>query len=99
MSTPPKKLNVLPFAQLLAVVFALLGFLAGVLYALGGLVYDLATTGSLNPGTFLAFLAMIGMPLIFSLAGLITGLIGGWLFNHFLRWLPTLMADTNFLEY
>ena len=42
---------------------ALLGAVFGIVYAFGGLVIDALTTG-LNQGTALAFLALIGMPVI-----------------------------------
>lgn len=91
-------LKVLPFARLLAVVFSLLGLTAGLIYSLGGLAYDLITTGSLNSGTALAFLSLIGMPTLFGLAGLLAGLIGGWLFNSFFRSLAPLLPDLDLRE-
>ena len=51
---------------------AYLGLVCGVLYSFGGLVVDLVTIG-LNWGTVLAFGALLGMPAIFGLAGLILG--------------------------
>ena len=76
MAHDPPKLKAFPFAKLLAALFGLLGLLAGILYSVGGLIYDLVTTGSLNPGTALAFLALIGMALLFALVGLAAGLVG-----------------------
>ena len=81
MIATPQQLKIFPFAQILAVVFALLGVLAGLIYAVGGLIYDLAATGSFNTGTALAFLALIGMPALFGLIGWITGVLGAILFN------------------
>lgn len=54
------------------------GLVLGTLYSVGGLFIDLTTTG-LNAGTALAFLALIGMPLIFGAIGAVTGLFIGWL--------------------
>lgn len=85
MSAAPNQLKIIPFARLLAVVFAMLGILAGLIYSVGGLIYDLTSTGTLNPGTALAFLAVIGMPVLFALAGWIMGVLGGALINK----LPT----------
>lgn len=48
------------------------GLACGIVYAFGGLVYDLMTIG-LNPGTALAFLALVGMPLMFGAAGYVAG--------------------------
>ena len=56
---------------------ALTGLALGLLYSLGGLIIDFTTTG-LNTGTALAFLALIGMPLIFSAIGFLIGLCVGW---------------------
>jgi len=53
---------------------AVFGLVCGIVYAVGGFFYDLATIG-LNPGTALAFLALIGMPALFGAAGFILGAI------------------------
>lgn len=55
---------------------ALVGLVCGILYAFGGLVSDLATTG-VNRGTALAFLALLGMPLAFGAAGWAFGWLAG----------------------
>ena len=52
---------------------AWLGLALGVIYAFGGLVVDWTTTG-LNHGTALAFLALLGMPLILAVSGFVLGL-------------------------
>ena len=53
---------------------AILGLALGLIYAVGGLVLDWTTTG-LNAGTALAFLALIGMPLMFGALGGLAGLV------------------------
>lgn len=50
------------------------GLACGVVYSFGGLVIDLRTTG-LNGGTALAFLALVGMPVVFCAVGLIASLL------------------------
>ncbi|MEO1286236.1 MAG: hypothetical protein AAFV93_00605 [Chloroflexota bacterium] len=62
-------------AKRLTIIMGFIGFCAGVIYAVGGFFYDLLTTGSLNWGTALAFLALIGMPLIFACVGYIIGMM------------------------
>lgn len=47
------------------------------LYSVGGLVYDLLTVG-LNWGTAMAFLALVGMPLLFGAFGFALGALLGW---------------------
>lgn len=51
-----------------------LGLLLGGIYAFGGLIVDLATIG-LNWGTLMAFGALIGVPAMFAIAGLLLGII------------------------
>ncbi len=80
-----KKIGVLFLAKLQAVTLAIVGLLAGILYSFGGFVYDVITTGSVNFGTALAFLALIGMPIIFATFGFIIGLIEAFLYNLFAR--------------
>ena len=95
--TKVKKIRVLSFAKFQAVLFALLGFLAGVIYSFGGLLIDtlvsigwvspaLASTPGLSYGTVLAFGALIGMPIIFAAFGFMVGLIEAFLYNLFARW-------------
>ncbi len=65
-------MTVLPAALGAAKWGAALGLVAGVLYAFGGLVIDLLTVG-LNAGTALAFMALVGMPLLFGAVGFLLG--------------------------
>jgi|GEM_PF-1082931 len=83
MHSPQTKLDwqeIFSYAELLFILFAALGFVAGVFYAFGGLVIDtLLTIGWVAPetfgttglgwGTVLAFGALIGMPLLFGVSG------------------------------
>jgi hypothetical protein len=79
--TNTNRINAINLVKLQAVLMALLGLVAGILYAFGGALYDLATTGSMNSGTALAFLAIVGMPLIFTMCGVVLGLVGALLYN------------------
>lgn len=80
-----KKIGVMFSAKLQAVVMGIAGLIAGILYSIGGLLYDLITTGSVNTGTALAFLALIGMPLLFSAFGVIIGLVEAIIYNQYAR--------------
>ncbi len=53
-----------------------IGLALGVVYSFGGLVVDLVTTG-LNWGTAMAFMALIGMPALFGVIGLVLGVAHG----------------------
>ncbi len=90
-----KKIEVLSFTKLHTVLGALIGLILGILYSFGGLLIDtLVTLGwitsqetpGLSYGTVLAFGALIGMPIIFALFGLIIGFIEALLYNLFARW-------------
>lgn len=83
-------LGILTFAKFQGVMGLLIGFLLGVMYSFGGLILDtLVTFGWLNSiqtiglsiGTILAFGAILGMPIIFSILGFLLGLIEAYLFN------------------
>ena len=91
-----KRLGVLFSAKLQAVVMAVVGLIAGVLYAFGGFFYELFT-GTLNSGTALAFFALIGMPMSFAVFGFLAGAIGAVLYNFVVRWIGGIELD--FEEY
>jgi hypothetical protein len=65
-------MKILPTAIRLARWMTYLGLVCGVLYSVGGLVYDMLTIG-LNWGTAMAFMALVGMPVAFGTFGFICG--------------------------
>jgi len=81
--TKVKKVGILSFAKLQAVLLALVGLIAGIIYSFGGVIYDLVTTGSVNRGTALAFLALLGMPVTFAAFGYTLGFVEAFLYNSF----------------
>jgi len=87
-----KKLGILFFAKLLAVQMACAGLIAGVLYSVGGVLYELVT-GTLNSGTLLAFGALLGMPLVFAACGFIAGAVGAVLYNLAATWFGGIEVD------
>lgn len=89
-----KKLHLFSFARFQALLGALLGLVAGVVYSFGGLLVDtLVTLGwvtttetpGLSYGSVLAFGALVGMPLIGMVAGLAIGFISAVLYNVFAK--------------
>lgn len=74
------RINALSLAKLQAILMALIGFVLGIIYSIGGAIYDLIMTG-VNFGTALAFFSLIGMPMLFAIIGYIFGLLGALLFN------------------
>ena len=85
-----KKIGILSFAKFQAVLMSLVGLIAGVMYSFGGAIYDLLSKGSFNFGTAIAFLALIGMPIIFYVIGFVAGLIQAFLYNLFVGWFGAL---------
>ncbi len=97
-----KKFKVLSFAKFQAVVLAIVGLFAGILYSFGGAIYDLlvsagvlssTSTSGLSYGTALAFLALFGMPVIFAAFGFMAGLVEAVLYNIFAKWFGWLKTD------
>ncbi|MDH3323685.1 MAG: DUF3566 domain-containing protein [Flavobacteriaceae bacterium] len=81
---------------------ALVGLLAGIIYAFGGLIIDFMVslrwistmeTPGLSYGTLLAFGALIGMPAIFAITGFLVGIVEAMLYNLFARWFGGLKID------
>ena len=79
-----KKINVFSYAKVQATVMALAGIVAGLIYSIGGTIYDLQTIG-LNKGTLLAYIAIPVMPLYFAVFGFVTGVVGAILYNLFVK--------------
>lgn len=72
MMTRRKKLSVFWCAVGGGVVMGFVGLAAGILYSVGGFLYELLTW-NLNRGTLLAFGAIIGMPVVFVPFGVVAG--------------------------
>ena len=89
-----KRIIVFSFAKFQAILMALVGLIAGILYSFGGFAIDVlvsigwissSETPGLSFGTVLAFGALIGMPIIFAAFGFMTGLIEAFLYNIYAR--------------
>ena len=84
------KMKVFNWSLTQAKLFGLLGLLLGVLYAFGGLLIDVMAeyhwleteeTQGLSWGTLLAFLALLGMPFLGAMVGLLVGFLQALLYN------------------
>jgi hypothetical protein len=89
-----KNIRVLSLAKFQAVLLAPIGLIAGILYSFGGAIIDVlvsagwittASTPGVGYGTALAFLALIGMPIMFAAFGFIVGLVEAVLYNLLAR--------------
>ena len=74
------RIPIIPSAVTFAFWGAILGLVLGFIYAIGGFFLDLLTIG-LNQGSFLALFALIGMPLIGSIAAFCLGLTFAIIYN------------------
>ena len=67
-------------AQLLAFVLGFVGLILGIIYGIGGAIYDVFH-GQVGFGTVLALGAIIIMPILFAVFGFVVGVIGVFLYN------------------
>lgn len=72
--TDPRDLSPGVLARVFAAYLALMGVIYGLVYSIGGVFYDLAH-GGLNAGTAIAFLALVVVPILAALIGIIVGYI------------------------
>jgi hypothetical protein len=88
-------LNIISFARFQAVLFALLGLVAGILYSVGGFFIDVLVTlnivytpetPGLSYGTLLAFGALMVMPFMCAVVGFALRLVEALLYNVLVRW-------------
>lgn len=89
------KIRMIPFAKFQAILLVPVGLVTGIVYSFGGLIFDVITTDSVNMGTALAFLALIGMPVVFGVSGFILGILEALLYNLFAKWIGSLNVDFN----
>ncbi len=89
-----ESIGVLFSAKLQAIVMAGVGLVAGILYAGLGAIYDVFK-GQLGFGTALAFLAIIGMPILFAAFGFIAGALGAFVYNAFARWFGGIQMEVD----
>ena len=88
-----KKIKVLAYAKVQAVMCGFAGIIAGLIYSVGGTVYDVVTTGTVNKGTALAYFAIPVMPLYFAFWGFVAGIVGAFLYNITSKWFGGIKID------
>ena len=86
--------KIIEFALFQALLFAIIGLIAGILYSFGGLIIDTAVslnwlqtaeTPGLSIGTVLAFGALLGMPLLFAIFGFLLGIVEWIVYKSFIQ--------------
>ena len=88
-----QKIKMLSFVKVLTAIMAFWGLIAGIVYSVGGFIYE-AINGILNPGTALAFWALLGMPLLFAAAGFVLGFLIAIPYNIIAKWIGGIEMDT-----
>lgn len=83
--TKLKKIGVLSLAKLQAITMALVGFIIGIIFFIGGLFFGI-TTDSIGIGMGFSFLSIIIFPIIYGVMGFIGGVIGALLYNLSSKW-------------
>ncbi len=87
-----KRIGIFFLAKLQAMAMAILGLLAGILYSIGGFFYELSNDPP-NTDSAFAFLAPVGMLLIFSVVGIVAGAIEWILYKLFARFYGGIELD------
>jgi len=98
------KIKVVAFAKFQGMVAGLVGLVCGIFYAFGGLIVDILVsagilsaeamaTPGLSIGTLLAFIDLIGMPIIFVIVGFLLGIVEVLLFNIVAGWFGDINLD------
>ena len=90
-----KKIRIFFCAKLQATLMAILGLIAGMIYSVGGLIWELSAGIPLNLGTILAFAALLGMPALFAMVGFATGGISALLYNRATLWIEGMEIDLD----
>lgn len=92
-----KRIGMFSFVKLRVVFMAVIGLAAGIVYSFGGLLVDAlvsigwvsataAATSGLSYGTLLAFGALIGMPIIAAVFGLVLGFFEVLIYKLIIHW-------------
>lgn len=98
------RVGILFSGKLLAIYGAGIGLFLGILYSFGGALIDILVslgwitsteTPGLSAGTALAFMALIGMPLIFAAGGFFVGIFGALFYNLTSKWSGGIDLDLN----
>ena len=90
-----KRIRIFFCAKLQATLMAILGLIAGMIYSVGGLIWELSVGIPLNLGTIFAFAALLGMPVLFAMVGFTTGSISALLYNRATIWIEGIEIDLD----
>lgn len=85
-----KKLGVWSVAKIQAIIMALMGLFVGILVALatatGGTMRSTEVTPEATLFQAMGYLSVIILPIFYGLIGLVSGVVGAWLYNLIAKW-------------
>lgn len=84
--TELKRIGILSTAKFLTVMMGIVGLILGIIYSVGGAIYDVIVGQVSWGGTGLAFAAIPGMTAMFAGGGLAVGIVAPLGYNLFARW-------------
>ena len=84
--TELKRIGILSSAKFLTVMMGIVGLILGIIYSVGGAIYDIIVGQVSWGGTGLAFAAIPGMTAMFAVGGLAVGIVAPLAYNLFARW-------------
>jgi len=81
-----RHIGILSSAKILTVLMGIVGLILGLVYSIGGAIYDVIVGQVSWGGTGLAFAAIPGMTAMFAGGGLAAGIIAPLVYNLLVRW-------------
>ena len=97
-----KRVGVWSLAKLQALLMAIVGLFIGIIYAIVGLLFGSLVSGMEGAqgigmiGVGLGFFAIIAMPILYGLIGLVSGAFGAWIYNLIAGWIGG--VEVEFVE-
>ena len=91
--TELKHIGIFSSARFLTILTGIVGLILGIVYSVGGAIYDVIVGQVSWGGTGLAFAAIPGMTAMFAAGGLAVGIIAPLLYNLLARWLGGIRVE------
>ena len=91
--TELKHIGILSSARFLTILTGIVGLILGIVYSVGGAIYDVIVGQVSWGGTGLAFAAIPGMTAMFAAGGLAVGIIAPLIYNLLARWLGGIRVE------
>ena len=97
MKVRVKRVGVMSYAKISAIIMAIIGLVLGIFYAILYAVLGpsaMQTAGAeVDPLMTIGPLVIIVMPIIYAIMGFIMGVIGAWLYNLIAKWVGGVQVE------